>query len=223
MTGGPSAPRTRKPAAERRAEILAVAARIALEEGLERITLRAVADRLAVRPGLIGHYFPAVGDLVVAAFSLAVSGERERLLPGDSGSPADGVADRVRPLDGLAAFVSRVEGEDAAGLARLWLNARHLARFDPELAAAIEEQEALDRARLEGLIERGIAAGDFPIPAAEAGAACVRIFMAADGFGAYANNAGAFPEPAYERFVGDVAAWALGLDPSALRERIASR
>ena len=211
MAATPSAPRTRKPAAERRAEILASAARIALDEGLERITLRAVAERLGVRPGLIGHYFPAVGDLVVAAFSLAVTGERARLF-----APA------ARPLDGIAGLIRRIEGHEAAGLARLWLNARHLARFAPELAAAIEEQEALDRAQLEELIVRGIATGDFPIQESEAGGACVRIFMAADGFGAYANNPAEFPEPAYEHFVGDVAAWALGIEPSALRERISS-
>ncbi|MBK0420848.1 TetR family transcriptional regulator [Leucobacter sp. CSA2] len=196
--------RTRKPAAERRAEIVSVASEIALEDGLERITLRAVADRLGVRQGLIGHYFPAVGELVAEAFTAAVTGERDRLV-GASGTPTERIA----------ALVRRVERQESEGLARLWLNARHLARRDDRLADVIEAQEALDRARLEALVSEGIAAGEFPI--ADAGAACVRIFMAVDGFGAYANNPAAFDEPAYAHFVSDVAAWALGIGPAALR------
>lgn len=198
------AARSRKPAAERRAEIVAEASAIALEEGLERITLRAVADRLGVRQGLIGHYFPAAGELVAEAFSAAVTGERERLM-GGSGTPRERVA----------ALVRRVEGHESVDLARLWLNARHLARRDTRLADEIEAQEALDRGRLEALVSEGIGAGEFPI--ADAGGACVRIFMAVDGFGAYANNPAAFEEPAYAHFVSDVAAWALGVDPGVLR------
>lgn len=206
-SGEPS--RVRKHPEERRAEILAEAARIALEEGLERITLRAVAEGLGVRPGLISHYFPAAEDLVVAAFLVAVSAERERLQTGEGD-----------PLERLAAFVRRIE-EESTELARLWLNARHLARFTPALADAIEEQEALDRGRLISLIEEGREAGLFAVD--DPLAACVRIFMAADGFGAYANNAAPFEHAAYLHFVADVAEWALGIEPGALRERVRGR
>lgn len=196
----------RKQPEERRAEIIAEAARIALGDGLERITLRAVADGLGVRPGLISHYFPAAEDLVIAAFLAAVTGERERLQAGEGSS-----------LDRLAAFVRRVEFE-SVDLSRLWLNARHLARFTPALAEAIEEQEALDRERLVALIEQGRAEGAFEV--ADPLAACVRIFMAVDGFGAYANNIGDFEPEAYVHFVADVCEWALGIEPGRLRERV---
>ncbi|MBK0419374.1 TetR/AcrR family transcriptional regulator [Leucobacter sp. CSA1] len=203
MVSSGGVPRVRKQPEERRAEILAEAARIALEEGLERITLRAVADGLGVRPGLISHYFPAAEDLVVAAFLVAVSGERERLQTGEG-----------EPLERLAAFVRRIESE-SVDLARLWLNARHLARFTPALADAIEEQEALDRERLISLIDEGCDAGVFEVE--DPLAACVRIFMAVDGFGAYANNAAPFEPDAYAHFVTDVSEWALGLSAGALR------
>ncbi|WP_336991228.1 TetR/AcrR family transcriptional regulator [Leucobacter sp. VD1] len=201
--------RVRKQPEERRAEILTEAARIALEEGLERITLRAVADRLGVRPGLISHYFPAAEDLVAAAFVLAITGEREHLfsVSGD-------------PLERLVVFVQRMQFEEE-GFSRLWLNARHLARFTPALADAIEEQEGLDRGRLAEVIEAGCADGVFTVE--DPFEACVRIFMAVDGFGSYANDPAPFEHAAYVHFVADVCEWALGLTPGTLRERVAHR
>lgn len=195
----------RLPPAERRAQIVAEAAELALAEGLERVTLRAVAERLEVRHGLITHYFAAVEDLVVEAFVAAVSGEREQLLPDIDGTP----------LRRIMRLVERVQSPDAAPLARLWLNARHLSRFTPALDEALEGQEALDRERLTALIEMGMTAGEFACD--DALAACIRIFVAIDGFGAYANNRGQFDEPAYQNFVADTAEWALGLKPGTLR------
>lgn len=200
-----SRPALRLPPAERRAQIVAEAADLALAEGLERITLRAVAERLEVRHGLITHYFPAAEDLVVEAFVAAVSGERERLFP---------AGDRT-PVQRVALLVQRVQAPDAAPLARLWLNARHLSRFTPSLADALEGQEALDRDRLVAVIDEGMAAGEFRC--ADALTACIRIFVAIDGFGAYVNNRGSFDEDAYLHFVADTAEWALGLDAGSLR------
>lgn len=199
----------RKPPQERRAEIVAEAASIALDEGLERLTLRAVAERLGVRPGLITHYFPAADDLVVEAFVVAVSGERERLFPGGGA-----------PMQRLALLVARAQSEDARTLARLWLNARHLSRFRPLLAESLEGQEALDRERLTALIDEGAGAGVFHVD--DPFAACVRILVAIDGLGAYVNNVGSFDVDAYTNFVADTAEWALGLTPGELREAISA-
>ncbi|MCP2048650.1 UNVERIFIED_ORG: AcrR family transcriptional regulator [Paenarthrobacter nicotinovorans] len=207
MVSSPTSQRVRKLPDERRAEILAEAASIALKEGLERITLRAVADRLGVRPGLISHYYPAAEDLVIAAFVLAVSEEREELFP-DGGTP----------FERMAHLISRVEGDGAAGLSRLWLNARHLCRFTPALARALQAQEYLDRSRLVALIDDGVAAGEFA--AGDSHAACVRILVAVDGVGAYVNNVGSFDEDAYTRFVTDVAEWSLGIPAGKLRAAV---
>ncbi|UOQ90117.1 TetR/AcrR family transcriptional regulator [Agromyces endophyticus] len=208
MSSAPTT-RARKPPAERRAEIVAAAAAIALDDGLEGITLRAVADRLGVRPGLISHYFPVAEDLVIAAFVHAVSDERETLVP-----------EGGEPLERMARLVSRVESPGARPISRLWLNARHLSRFRPALDDALEEQESLDRAKLTELVEEGIAAGVFACD--DALVACVRIFIAIDGFGAYANNTGTFTPDAYARFVTDAAEWALGLEPGRLRAAVAA-
>lgn len=208
MSSAPATTRARKHPEERRAEIVREAARVALEDGLERITLRAVAERLGVRPGLISHYFPVADELVIAAFVRAVADERDELVPEQGG-----------PLDRIAHLVSRVESPAARDVSRLWLNARHLCRFAPALADALLEQESLDRDRLIALIDDGIAEGVFS-PAGGSFAACVRIFVAIDGFGAYVNNPGPFIDESYERFVTDATEWALGLAPGELRTAI---
>lgn len=208
MSSGP-ATRTRKAPDERRAEIVREAAAVALEEGLERITLRAVAERLGVRPGLISHYFPVADDLVIAAFVRAVADERDELVP------ADGA-----PLERIARMVARVESPGSRAVSRLWLNARHLCRFNPALADALDEQEGLDRARLLGVIEAGIAEGVFR--PGDPFDACIRLFVAIDGYGAYANNPGTFEYEAFTRFVTDAAEWALGLEPGRLHTEIAA-
>lgn len=197
-------PRARKRPEERRAEILHEASSIALAEGLERVTLRAVADGLSVRPGLISHYFPAAEDLVAAAFELAVTGERERLFSTVGG-----------PTERLSRLVRRVTTGEADDLARLWLNARHLGRFSAVLATALAAQEAIDRERMQALIEAGTASGEFHTD--DAFAACVRIFVAIDGYSVYVNSVDTFDVPAYTHFVSDVCEWTLGLAPGALR------
>lgn len=207
MVSSPASQRVRKLPDERRAEILSEAASIALGEGLERITLRAVADRLGVRPGLISHYYPAAEDLVIAAFVRAVSEEREELFP-DGGSP----------VKRMAHLISRIEGNGAFELTRLWLNARHLCRFSPALAEALQAQEYLDRTRLTSLIEDGVASGDFDVD--DPFAACVRILVAIDGVGAYVNNVGSFDYEAFTRFVTDVSEWSLGMPAGKLRAEV---
>lgn len=202
--------RTRKRPEERREEILAAAATIAIEEGLERITLRAVADRLGVRPGLITHYFPAAEDLVVEAFVRAAIAEREQFFPPEG-----------TPLERLVHFIGHIERGTSLPLARLWLNARHLSRFSPALSLVLEEQDVLDRGRLAGLIRDGIAAGDFADVDPEA--ASIRILIAVDGAGSYVNSTGDFTRPVYGHFVADVAAWILGIRLGTLRTALDGR
>jgi AcrR family transcriptional regulator len=207
MRSSIAAPGGRKRPAERREEILSAAAAIALTDGLERITLRAVADRLEVRPGLITHYFPAAEDLVVEAFERAAALEREEFFP-RAGAP----------LARLAHFIRRVQSGASRPLARMWLNARHLARFSPALGDALEEQDALDRERLTAIIEAGIASGVFPV--ADAEVACIRILIAVDGGGSYVNSTSAPAHPAHLHVVADVADWALGLEPGTVQDAV---
>ena len=200
----------RKRPEERREEILATAADIALTEGLERITLRAVADRLGVRPGLITHYFPAAEDLVVAAFTRAAAGERAQLFRNDGTATAAPCAH----------LVAGYESEESWDLARLWLNARHLSRFSRALNEALVEQEVLNQAGIVDIIEQGVAANEFAD--VDTHTAGTRILMAVDGQSASVNDGGEPPHAPYGHFVSDVAEWTLGLHPGTLRTQSVS-
>ncbi|MNI70258.1 hypothetical protein D3C73_1260600 [compost metagenome] len=160
-----------------------------------------------MRPGLISHYYPAAEDLVIAAFVLAVSEEREELFP-DGGTP----------LERMAHLIGRIEGNGAFELTRLWLNARHLSRFIPALSEALLAQEYLDRSRLTALIEDGVTSGDFAVD--DPFSACIRIWVAIDGVGSYVNNPASFDYEAFTRFVTDVAEWSLGVQSGVLRRAV---
>ena len=164
--------RVRKAPEARRAEIVASAAAIALAEGLECITLRRVAEELAVRPGLISHYFSAAEDLVAEAFGTAATAELDDLIPADR-PPG-------RPLEYLARFDSYDQ------MSRLWLNARHLSRYRATLRERVGRQEALWRDRLTELIREGADAGTFR--ASDPSVAAIAILVVLDGLGAHANT-----------------------------------
>jgi len=170
--------RVRKDPEARRAEIVAAAAAIALAEGLECVTLRRVAEELAVRPGLISHYFAVAEDLVAEAFGTAATAELDELIPAER-PPG-------RALEYLARFLSLTAGERYDGMSRLWLNARHLSRYRPILRDRVGDQEARWRDRLAGLIAEGAAAGTFR--AGDPPAAAVEILVVLDGLGAHANT-----------------------------------
>jgi AcrR family transcriptional regulator len=205
---GSTAPRVRKRPEERREEILQAAALIAIDEGLERITLRAVATRLGVRPGLISHYFPAAEDLVDEAFTRAATIEREHFFPTEGD-----------PLARLSHFVAHIESGASMPLARLWLNARHLSRFSASLEATLQEQDALDRARLREIIAAGVDSGAFAPVDPEA--ASIRILIAVDGGGSYVNSTDDLTAPVQVFFVADVVEWTLGLAPGTVGGRTA--
>ncbi|MYW06651.1 TetR family transcriptional regulator [Streptomyces sp. SID3343] len=209
MTSRPRATRIRKPPDERRTEIVATAARIALEEGLERITLRRVADELGVRPGLIGHYFPAADDLVTEAFTNAATRERAELLPaGDEELP---------PVDRLAHFLTCLADGAYLDLSRLWLNARHLSRFKDGLRDAVGAQETATRTALAELIEAGVDAGEFATD--DVLGAALHILVTVDGIGAYANADTTLDHPLLDDMAITTAERVLALPPGTLRAR----
>lgn len=170
--------RVRKDPATRRAEIVAAAGEIALAEGLECVTLRRVADVLAVRPGLISHYFPSADDLVAEAYGSAAGDELDILMP-----PADA---ECPPIVRLGRFFARTTGEPYDEMSRLWVNVRHLSRYRPLLADRVRIQEAAWRERLGGLIADGVVAGEFVTDDPEA--VVMMILVVLDGLSAHVNT-----------------------------------
>ncbi|MEU8758293.1 TetR family transcriptional regulator [Streptomyces sp. NPDC048659] len=170
--------RVRKSPEARRAEIVEVAARVALTEGLECVTLRRVAEELSVRPGLISHYFPSAEELVAEAFAVAALGELESLLPAER---ADGT-----PTHYLARYFALSAGEAYDDISRLWINARHLSRYRPVLRDRVTEMELASDDRLEGLIREGVERGEFRTD--DSRAAAIQILVVLDGLGSHANS-----------------------------------
>ncbi|MDT0611112.1 TetR family transcriptional regulator [Streptomyces lancefieldiae] len=199
---------------QRRAEIVETAARIALEEGLELITLRRVAEELSVRPGLISHYFPVADHLVSEAFTDAAAKERESLLPSHEQD--------LPPVDRLARFLVGLADGDYLDLSRLWLNARHLSRFKDPLRLAVRTQESLTRTALVALIDRGVQAGEFTTD--DALRTALHILITVDGLGSYAND-DAQPEGGLDPsdMAIETAETRLGLAPGTLRVRARAR
>ncbi|MFI1189885.1 TetR/AcrR family transcriptional regulator [Streptomyces californicus] len=212
MTSRAQPKRVRMLPEQRRAEIVQTAARIALEEGLELVTLRRVADTLGVRPGLISHYFPVADALVSEAFTFATTKERESLMP----SHEDGLA----PLDRLARFLVRLADEDYQDLSRLWLNARHLSRFKTALREAVSTQESATRTAFVALIGKGVQAGELTTD--DAHKAALHILITVDGLGSYANDDTPQEEMEVRDAAIETAETRLGLAPGTLRARARS-
>ena len=208
MTSTPRSTRTRKDPAERRAEILETAAQLALDQGLERVTMQLVAQELGVRPGLISHYFAAIDALLCEAFARAVTRERAALLPeSESG---------LSPTRRMSRFVHRVGDPGFDNLGRLWLNARHLARYRPTLRQVVAEQEAIMRDELTAVIEDGVRTGEFSTD--DPHRACVVVLVVVDGLDSYANADSALPHPVLDTLVFRTAEHELGLPEGGLRD-----
>ncbi|MGJ7417866.1 TetR/AcrR family transcriptional regulator [Streptomyces cinereoruber] len=200
--------RIRKTPEARRAEIMETAARVALTEGLECVTLRRIAEELAVRPGLISHYFPSAEDLVAEAFAVASTGELDSLLPAER--------PHGTPVQYLARYFALSAGEAYDDISRLWINARHLSRYRPVLRDRVAVQERASDDRLEGLIREGVERGEFRTD--DPRTTAIQILVVLDGLGAHANtDRGNRPE-AVTRMAVTTAERELGLTAGTLTE-----
>lgn len=192
---------------------MVAAARTGLTEGLERITLRRVADDLGVRPGLVGHYFPVVEELVAEAFTSAALGELDVLLPETVAEPAPEEA-----MPALREFLGRMSGPVFDDVSRLWLNARHLSRYRPALRERVVSQELLWCRRVEQVIALGVGQGAFRCE--DPWGAAVRVMAAIDGANSYINTSAPQRSTPLTAMVSTLAEVELGLDRDALRPRI---
>lgn len=172
----------RKAAAERRREIVAAAAQVGLEDGLECVTRQRIADGLGVQSGLIHHYFPVVEELVAEAFTSATTAELDGLLPeAATAEPGSG-----GPLGTLQRFFTLISDTEFDNVSKLWINARHLSRYRPVLRDQVVSQELRWCHRIEQIITRGVREQAFRCE--DPWAAAVRILAVVDGASAYINT-----------------------------------
>lgn len=143
----------RKSPAERSAEIADAARSIALEQGLAAVTLRSIAARIDVAPALVAHYEPNMEALTASTFAAVVAAETDEVI-----SLLAGLA---TPRERLAALLETLLDGTRDDVTVVWVEAWALGRRNDALAAAVRRQMDGWQAVVQGVIESGIAAGDF--------------------------------------------------------------
>ena len=196
----------RKSAVERRAEIVAAAQAMALDEGLESLTLRRVADALGVVPGLVNHYFPAVDDLVATAFAQAAAAELAEILT--VVAAAEGPTERMRTL------LTLLTAEDRDRLSLLWLDAWQAGRRRPALHAEVVRLMVAWQDRVTELVELGVRVGEFHTD--DAATAAARILTVVDGLSVQAVMRAAIDDQRVRQLAFSTAERELGMPAGAL-------
>ncbi|PKI91585.1 TetR family transcriptional regulator [Actinomycetales bacterium SN12] len=180
--------RTRKSPQQRSAEIGDAALAVAREQGLSALTLRAVAARAGVAPGLVAHYVENMDELVVRTFRELVAGELDEIRAE--------VARASSPPARVARMIETVLDSGHNDITLIWVDAWSLGRGSAALAEAIEEQMAAWQSFIAGLIEAGREAGLFTT--VDALAVGWQILAMIDGIAAHAltrrTDATAFAE-----------------------------
>lgn len=131
----------------RREALIAATQALVAEGGPRAATVRAIAERAGVTPGLIRHYFGSKDELSRAAYRQLIDGMTDRGADALSGVGA-------APEERLAIFVAaslRPPVVDSAAVG-LWAGYLHTVRADPGLLEAHERGYLRYRDMLQGLI-----------------------------------------------------------------------
>jgi AcrR family transcriptional regulator len=195
----------RKAPADRRAEIAAVARAIALQQGLDAVTQRAVAHDAAVAPALVAHYVVSMDVLAADTFATIV-GEELAEVRRLAAAEVDPVA-RLRVILGTLLDGSRQD------VTSVWVQAWSLGRRNEPLAAAVRKQMDDWRTAFREVLDEGERWGAFACE--DAGETAWHILAMIDGLNAHALvrwGAPAVQAQLLRRAVGAM----LGLEPGAL-------
>jgi len=200
----------RKPPAQRRGEIIEAASQLALQEGLESLTLRRVADALGVVPGLVNHYYPVADDLVAEAFGFAAAAERDGIFD----ALAEDAPAAAQMRDVLAALL----GDAADDISLLWLDAWQATRKRPALRAEVARQMLGWQDRMIWLIERGVETGEFKVTGSRRTA--TRIMSLIDGLSIQAAMRSTIAYDPVREMVWSTVERELGVAPGALQPQL---
>jgi TetR/AcrR family transcriptional repressor of bet genes len=131
----------------RRADLITATQSLVAEGGPEAATVRAIAARAGVTPGLIRHYFQSKDELTRAAYRALMDG---MTLKGSEALESVGASPEAR----LAAFVAASLTPPVldGGAVVLWAGYLHKVRGDAELLAVHETAYTAYRDILERLI-----------------------------------------------------------------------
>ncbi len=153
MSSGMRKRAERKPPEVRAAEIRDAACAIALESGLNAVTLRAVATRIGVTSALVAHYEPNMESLLAASFTGIVQAELAEV--------AEGIAAEETPTDALRRLIGTLLEPARAETTAVWLDAWSLGRRVDVISAAVREQMDAWQDFVVGIVQAGLKRGDF--------------------------------------------------------------
>jgi AcrR family transcriptional regulator len=153
MSRPPRKKAARKSPAERSAEIADAARDIALEHGLSAVTLRGIASRIDVAPALVAHYEPNMDALVAATFGTIVAAELDEVEALAGALPT--------PREQLAALLETLLDGTRDDVTVVWVESWALGRRNDALAATVRDEMDRWRAFVQGIVEAGVAAGEF--------------------------------------------------------------
>lgn len=204
--GNEKSRRTRKSPGERRAEILRAAVDIALSDGLEAVTLRSVSEAQGITIGLVGHYYPAVDELLAEAFTTVAQGEIDELF-----THAQAEAD---PVETMRSLLRQLLAVERGPVSLLWIDAWHAGRRRPPLLAAVSRLMVTWLEEVATVIEDGRAAGAFRND--DAMASATRIMSVVDGLIVNAAMRDAIDNSPVRGLVTSLAEQELGLPPATL-------
>jgi len=133
---------------KRRDDLIAAAMALVAEGGTEAATVRAIAARAGVTPGLIRHYFQSKEELTHAAYRHVMESMTQEALGAIEGLPADD------PVGRLAAFIAANFRPPVMtpAVVGVWASYMHLGRNDPVIHTIHEATYLGYRDRLQELI-----------------------------------------------------------------------
>ncbi|MGV9710089.1 TetR/AcrR family transcriptional regulator [Gordonia sp. NPDC003424] len=143
----------RKSATERAEEIRSAARELARTEGLPALTLRSVAARIDVAPALVAHYEPSMDALVASTFTAITTAELDEI-----GELIGAESSATTKLRRLIATLMEPSRDDVTSV---WADAYSLGRINEPLAAAVRGVMDTWQALVVGVIDHGVAAGEF--------------------------------------------------------------
>jgi AcrR family transcriptional regulator len=152
---------------ERRAAMLDAAGAVLIEDGIGALTLRHLAQRLGVAPGLVNHYFPEIEALAAEAFAMIAQAEVTELFAAAAACDT--------PVAQITRLTTDLLQPQRRGVSLLWLDAWQASRSRAQLRAAVIAAMDLWQDRLGTLIAQGAFA------TADPNAAATRILALIDG------------------------------------------
>ncbi|MFC5179486.1 TetR/AcrR family transcriptional regulator [Nocardioides taihuensis] len=142
--------RKRKSPEVRRREILDAVIAIGSDSGLDAVSVRDVAERCGVAPGLIHHYFPSMDELLAESFGSWADSSLRQLQEISAGAS---------PRVALALTVANLSPDQ-----RIWHDALSTASRYSQLRARARSLSEDYLAHVEGLVRAGVEVGQFACP-----------------------------------------------------------